>query len=63
MPQDLTAFALSHVWPKRVRNRRLAGTTQSLAALLAYRTEVLGQSMALGSSREPPAFTFPSRNT
>ena len=32
-------------------------------ALLAYRTEALGQSMALGNSREPPAFAFPSRNT
>jgi hypothetical protein len=37
--------------------------TQRLAAPLAYRTETLGQSIALGNSREPPAFTFPSRNT
>jgi hypothetical protein len=37
--------------------------TQRLAAPLAYRTERLGQSIALGNSREPPAFTFPSRNT
>jgi hypothetical protein len=46
-----------------VRNRRLPGMTQRLAAPLAYRTETLGQSIALGNSREPPAFTFPSRNT
>src|ERR1700733_6105626 len=34
--------------------------TQRLAALLAYRTETVGQSIALGNSRKPPAFTFPS---
>ena len=32
-----------------------------LAAPLAYRTETLGQRIALGNSREPPAFKFPSR--
>jgi hypothetical protein len=63
MSQDLTTFALRYVWPKRVKNRRLPGTTQRLAALLPYRTEALGQSIALGNSREPPAFTFPSRTT
>jgi hypothetical protein len=30
--------------------------------LLVYRTETLDQSIALGNSREPPAFTFPGRN-
>jgi hypothetical protein len=36
--------------------------TQRLAALSAYQTETLGQSIALGNSREPPAFTFPGHN-
>jgi hypothetical protein len=35
----------------------------ALGCSLAYRTENLGKSIALGGSREPPAFTFPSRNT
>jgi hypothetical protein len=46
-----------------MRNGRLPGTSQRLAALLAYRTETPRRSMALGNSREPPAFTFPSHNT
>jgi hypothetical protein len=29
---------------------------------LVYRTAPLGQSIALGNSREPPTFTFPGRN-
>jgi hypothetical protein len=29
---------------------------------LVYRTETPGQNITLGNSREPPAFTFPSRN-
>lgn len=36
---------------------------QRLAALWAYRTDTRDQSIALGNSREPPAFTFPSRST
>jgi hypothetical protein len=39
-------------------SRRLPGVTRRLAALLAYRTETFGQNVALGNSREPPAFTF-----
>jgi hypothetical protein len=61
----LTKPYLLYDWfgPKRVRNRRLPGITQRLAAPLAYRTETLGHGIALGNSREPPALTFPSRNT
>jgi len=44
-------------------NRRLPRTTQRLVALSPYRTETVGRNVALGNSREPPAITFPSRNT
>ena len=53
MTNDVYSFVEGGPW----------GTTRHLAALLTNQTETLGRSMALGNSREPPAFTFLSRNT
>ena len=58
---QLTERCLLHdLFGRNVSNRRLPETTQRLVARLAIRTETLGQSIALGNSREPPAFTFRS---
>jgi hypothetical protein len=51
------------VWPKRVGSRRLPRTPQGLAALLVIRTETLGQKIAMGNSREPPAVTLSGHKT
>jgi hypothetical protein len=48
-----TTFDLWRVWPKRVENQ----AAPENYAVLAFRSETLGQSIALGNSREPPAFS------
>ena len=55
--QDLAALPPSRVAAGKHQSRRLPRMTQRMAALLTFRTEALGQSAALGRSREPLVLT------
>ena len=57
-PFHQTTFDLWRIWPERVEKR----VAPKNYAAQASRTEALSQSIALGNSREPPAFTFSGRN-
>jgi len=61
MPELPTIFCHIAYLAETRENRRLPRMTWRVLVLLASRTEPLGWKIALGNSREPPAFTFQGR--